>query len=71
MQREVRATEAANAEFNVYSPSQVRTAVVHTREDVVGLCTQVSVLIRYLHWILGVLVLNAAILGYIAFRLTP
>jgi hypothetical protein len=68
--RNVRRSEAACEDINVYSPSQVRTAVVHT-QDVVGLCSQVSSLNQSLHWIFGVLVLNAAILAYIAFRLTP
>ena len=70
-----RASEAACEDINVYSPSQVRTAVVHTREDMALLCSLVSSLNQSSHWIFGalvwvfgLLVLNAVILGYIAFR---
>jgi hypothetical protein len=64
--RYIRASEAAREDI-VYSPAQVRMAVVHAREDVVALCSQVSSLNQTFHWILALLVLIAAILGYIAF----
>lgn len=65
----VRADERKQ-EDATYSSREVRMAVVHTREDVILLASLLSSVNRQLSWIVALLAIILATLGYIAIRLT-
>ncbi|MDY7525371.1 hypothetical protein [Sphingomonas sp. 10B4] len=67
LQDSVRAAEQRNAEFSQYDQDDVARAVVHTRQDVVLLVSQLSSLnaqLRMVKWLLAFIAVAAAFFVY-------